>query len=161
MQTFLPYPNFKDSVAVLDRQRLGKQRVENLQIIKALTLGGGLHGGWARHPASRMWLGYVPALMAYQKATCDEWATVRGYKDTCYVKSLAMLTEEQRTAYETDEYELPDWFGSEEFHKAHKSNLLRKDYEYYKFHFLGVPDDIPYIWPGPSLETAKVDAVLV
>ena len=34
MQTFLPYPDFARSAAVLDRQRLGKQRVEVLQILK-------------------------------------------------------------------------------------------------------------------------------
>jgi len=28
MQTFLPYPDFARSAAVLDRQRLGKQRLE-------------------------------------------------------------------------------------------------------------------------------------
>ncbi len=37
MQTFLPYADFERSAAVLDRQRLGKQRVETLQIFQALT----------------------------------------------------------------------------------------------------------------------------
>lgn len=36
MQTFLPYPNFIGSAKVLDSKRLGKQRVENLQIMQAL-----------------------------------------------------------------------------------------------------------------------------
>lgn len=34
--TFLPYPNFIGSAKVLDRLRLGRQRVENLQIMQAL-----------------------------------------------------------------------------------------------------------------------------
>ena len=38
MQTFLPYPAFDLSAQVLDRQRLGKQRVETLQVLKALTI---------------------------------------------------------------------------------------------------------------------------
>ena len=33
MQTFLPFPDFQQSAAVLDRVRLGKQRVEALQIL--------------------------------------------------------------------------------------------------------------------------------
>lgn len=37
MQTFLPYPSGVKSARVLDRQRLGKQRVECLQILAALT----------------------------------------------------------------------------------------------------------------------------
>lgn len=36
MQTFLPYADFDASAASLDTQRLGKQRVENLQIMQAL-----------------------------------------------------------------------------------------------------------------------------
>lgn len=37
MQTFLPYPSAERSARVLDNQRLGKQRVECLQILAALT----------------------------------------------------------------------------------------------------------------------------
>ena len=37
MQTFLPYASFEESAKVLDRQRLGKQRVECLQIFNALA----------------------------------------------------------------------------------------------------------------------------
>ncbi len=35
MQTFIPEPDLYQSVRVLDRQRLGKQRVETLQIMNA------------------------------------------------------------------------------------------------------------------------------
>jgi hypothetical protein len=37
LQTFVPENTFEHSVRVLDRQRLGKQRVETLQIMKALA----------------------------------------------------------------------------------------------------------------------------
>ena len=35
MQTFLPYESFRESAKVLDWRRLGKQRVEGMQIINA------------------------------------------------------------------------------------------------------------------------------
>ena len=35
MQTFLPYDNFEESASVLDWKRLGKQRVEAMQIVNA------------------------------------------------------------------------------------------------------------------------------
>ncbi|MDQ1681515.1 MAG: hypothetical protein QOH99_56, partial [Frankiaceae bacterium] len=35
MQTFLPYADFGASARVLDDRRLGKQRVETLQILRA------------------------------------------------------------------------------------------------------------------------------
>mgnify|MGYP001181886526 FL=1 len=36
MQTFLPYESFRKSAEVLDWRRLGKQRVEGMQIINAI-----------------------------------------------------------------------------------------------------------------------------
>src|SRR5947208_1979490 len=49
MQTFLPYADFERSARVLDRKRLGKQRVETIQVVRALTRPG---YGWAvRSPA--------------------------------------------------------------------------------------------------------------
>ena len=87
MQTFLPYPDYAASAKVLDRQRLGKQRVENLQIIKALL---DPTYGWQNHPAVKMWRGHIISLLDYQAAICSEWVG-RGYKDTCLDKSFALL----------------------------------------------------------------------
>lgn len=43
MQTFLPYPSIIKSLRCLDNKRLGKQRVETLQILRALR---GITRGW-------------------------------------------------------------------------------------------------------------------
>jgi len=59
VQTFLPYADFGESARALDTRRLGKQRVETLQIVRALTRPG---NGWRHHPAVRMWRGYEEAL---------------------------------------------------------------------------------------------------
>lgn len=40
----------------------------------------------------------------------------------------------------------PDWL-TEEFCRAHQSNLVRKDPEFYGPKFPDVPLDLPYIWP--------------
>ena len=40
MQTFLPYPDFVQTAGVLDARRLGKQRVETIQVMRALTVPG-------------------------------------------------------------------------------------------------------------------------
>jgi len=37
MQTFLPYPDFEASLRALDYRRLGKQRLEALQLIRAIS----------------------------------------------------------------------------------------------------------------------------
>lgn len=129
MQTFLPYPNFEQSAKVLDRQRLGKQRVEVLTLLK---------GGWKNHPASKMWHGHERYLALYGMAICDEWIS-RGYKDTC--------REKIKFYFERQSGSPPPWLGREDFHASHRSNLLRKSPDYYgKFGWAEGPD-LPYVWP--------------
>ena len=77
MQTFLPYADPRASAACLDDRRLGKQRVETFQVLRAITWPT---YGWKHHPVTRMWRGFVPALVAYGLACVDEWAA-RGHAD--------------------------------------------------------------------------------
>lgn len=133
MNTFLPWPDFEKSAKALDRQRLGKQRVETLQLLR---------GSWPHHPASKMWVGYFYQLGNYGIAICTEWIT-RGYKDTCLDK---IRTEQARF----DDTGLPPWFGDSAFHLAHQSNLIRKMPTHYEQLFSGVPNNLPYIWPVRS-----------
>lgn len=138
MQTFLPSPIFPKSAALLDRQRLGKQRIENLQIMRALFEGR----GWTNHPAVKMWRGYEWALYMYQEAICLEWQS-RGYRDTCLDKTQDLYFHHR----DEGEDRVPKWIGWLAFHASHQSNLIRKDPAYYRPLFPGIPDDLPYIWP--------------
>ena len=145
MQTFLPSPNFVETARVLDRQRLGKQRVENLQIMIALLE----KRGWVHHPAVNMWRGFEKALLDYQFQICYEWHVARGYTDTCLNKTIDLYTKYrgEESANSRRQVIMPPWMGDKEFHLSHQSNLLRKIPEYYGPIFPGVPDDIPYVWP--------------
>lgn len=138
MQTFLPDPDFVRSARVLDRQRLGKQRVETLQIARVVA---GVSEGWKQHPAVRMWQGHATALLAYQLAVCAEW-TGRGYKDTCLDKTWDVL----RPVLD-DQQEMPPWLDDPALHLSHRSNLLRKAPEHYRQFWPSEPDDLPYVWP--------------
>jgi hypothetical protein len=143
MQTFLPYPDLRASSQVLDDRRLGKQRVETFQILRALTWPA---YAWKNHPAVRMWRGFVPALVAYGLENCREW-TRRGYADTVAPQLLDWSGGTAPTGYD-----LPPWFGAEPLHLSHRSALLRKDPAYYRPLFdrlghEGEPDDLPYLWP--------------
>jgi hypothetical protein len=51
----------------------------------------------------------------------------------------------------TPKLDLPSWLGSDELHVSHQSNLIRKDREFYSHVFPGVPDNLPYVWPGEQL----------
>ena len=143
MQTFLPFPDLAASCQVLDDRRLGKQRVETYQVLRALTWP---QYAWKNHPAVRMWRGFVPALVDYGLESCREWAR-RGYADAVAPQLLAWTG-----GVEPKGYELPPWFGLEALHLSHRSALLRKEAEWYRPRFaeLGYddePDDLPYLWP--------------
>lgn len=131
MQTFLPYPSFSASAAALDWRRLGKQRVEAWQILRALDGGK----GWANHPATRMWAGHRAALCAYGVAICEEWRR-RGYRDSMLERFAC-----------SEPADPPAWVGNPEFHAAHRSNLLRKDPVHYGKMGWAERSDIPYLWP--------------
>lgn len=147
MQTFVPYPSFARSAAVLDGPRLGKQRVETLQILRALELPD---YGWSSHPAVRMWRGCTPALVAYGLACVEAW-TASGRADSTgplvaeFAPEVVGLDEEELLA----DGLMPAWWGDDAVHRSHRSALLRKDPAFYGAVFAGDPDDLPYSWPDP------------
>lgn len=143
MQTFLPYPDPIKSAKCLDYRRLGKQRIECLQILNVL-LGRSKPNkrgriGWANHPAVLMWKGHERALVDYAVQMCDEWIG-RGYKDTRRAILTSLIDMSQPIVY-------PMWMGDESFHIAHRSNLIRKKPEFYQPLWPNVRGDLPYVWP--------------
>ena len=141
MQTFLPYPDFAASAQCLDRSRLGKQRVETLQILNALT---NPKYGWQSHPAVKMWRGHTQLLATYGVAICREWIK-RGYDDNTAPKIAAFYDG----AYDGNP-SIPYWLGLDAFHASHRSNLLRKDRDHYAQFNWTEHDDLPDFWPIPQ-----------
>jgi hypothetical protein len=139
LNTFLPYPDFIKSAQCLDYKRLGKQRVEAWQIYLALTKE---NYGWKNHPIVKMWKGYELALLEYGLRISQEWK-LRGYRDIMCERFIVELEK-----YKGDRgfIILPKWLGNRKFHSSMRSNLLRKDKEYYsKFHWKE-KDNLPYYW---------------
>jgi hypothetical protein len=132
MQTFLPYDNFNLSLEVLDYRRLGKQRVESFQLLNAL-LGRTESKGWINHPIAKMWKGYENALKLYLNKSIEIWKS-QGYNNTMKYEDIK------------GEIIYPDWFGNEDFHTSHKSNLLRKDYDFYSEYGWKDNPNNPYVW---------------
>lgn len=137
MQTFLPYPNLKKSLKVLDRQRLGKQRVEAFQILNIL-LNRTDKKGWRNHPAIKMWRGYENALKLYFNKAVKLWIS-RGYKNNMKLEIIK------------EKIILPRWFGDAKFHASHRSNLLRKDKKFYSKFGWKEKSDLEYEWPTQNL----------
>jgi hypothetical protein len=152
MQTFLPVADFADSARLLDSPRLGKQRVETLQILRAIELPD---YGWASHPAVLMWRGRTPALVAYGLAMARIWQE-RGFADS----TTAQIGEFAPEVVGVPQPDLaaagllPTWLGDEDLHRSHRSNLIAKDPDFYRHRFAerfgAEPDDLPYVWPPPD-----------
>jgi hypothetical protein len=130
MQTFLPYPEFEKSANVLDRQRLGKQRVEAYQILRSITLGK----GWSHHPIVKMWIGVENALKLYSNVMVKEWIR-RGYQNNMVIYNL-----------DGCRIDLPWWLGNDEFHASHRAALLAKNYAHYSRYGWIEEPKISYIW---------------
>lgn len=169
MQTFLPYPDFVQSLTSLDYRRLGKQRVEAFQIINIIEKikeNPEQKIAWMNHPARFMWDKHLDALKCYYNLSVLIWLS-RGYNNSMKLMDLKLPQMSDRFT-QMSEVRLslsdisggvemmsaaerfiakPAFIGDECFHRSHQSNLIRKQPEFYGPLFPGVPDDLPYIWP--------------
>jgi hypothetical protein len=139
VQTFLPLPNPKDTAKILDRNRLGKQRVECVQIARTLF---NISEGWKTHPAVKMWKGYESYLVkVYFYEIMNEWIE-RGYKNEKCEEHYNVFLNIIGNSTIVE----PNWIN-DDFCKSHQSNLVRKKPEYYRKFFPDVPDNLKYVWP--------------
>lgn len=127
MQTFLPFPDFKNSVAVLDKKRAWKQVVEASQILDILLDrktkpvkynkdGSIRQRGHSNHPAVLAWQGYESSLQNYFDVFLD------------YCINIHKIN----TKYK---YELPKtivypfWIDCPAVYESHKDRLAQKAFE--------------------------------
>lgn len=137
MITFLPYADFKRSAKVLDRLRLGKQRLETLWLLQWLG-----DVAYRNYPLVRMWRSHTNLLVEYGKAMCLEWMD-RGYDDNLYDEILAFQVRKTEVN--------PSWLGDERLHSSHRGRLLAKNPKWYKqFGWTDEPRKT-YFWPIISL----------
>jgi len=151
MQTFITFRSFSRVAAGLDMKRLGKQRTEALQILKALRHEGPIVGNpWAYE----MWRGHEEALVLYGLFICHEWRIVRGLRDSTWGQFAEMASEygmlrapdmvkEDRPALVA----YPAWMTENWILRSHRSRLIEKMAHHYGEQFGNTPENMPYIWP--------------
>ena len=110
MQVFLPFPCITESLQVLDKKRLGKQRVEAKQLLDVVLND---QKGWKNHPCARMYSQYPGFLIEYYNQSLVEFQN-KGGKNNVLKRMISM------------DLVYPPWFGDDKFHSSHRSNLLRK-----------------------------------
>lgn len=157
MQTFLPFPSFRQSAQVLDSERLWKQLVEAGQIFTALH---DLTYGWQQHPAKRMWHGYSGALYRYAAQVYYECVERRINAHEEFAKLTARVVD-VGIIKQHDFKHNPFWLGDPAFHRSHQSSLLRKAYCFYVNKFPGVPTNLPYVWPDPMLKYTNLNKLTI
>lgn len=141
MQTFVPFPDMRRSLMVLDNVRLANQRRETVTLLGLLQKRA--TKGWARHPACRMWHRSEAALAYYGVLNCALWIE-RGGNDSTMERMLYFM--EYFEEYDPGSVRLPRWWGDESIHHSHRCNLARKDPLYLHL-FPDADPALPYLWP--------------
>ncbi len=85
-----------------------------------------------------MWKPYLEALIDYGITICNTWIDL-GYKDSVKDKLLVYAAKQP--------CHMPHWLGDKRLHASHRSNLLRKDFNYYAEYGWTEPTDLPYYYP--------------
>lgn len=167
VNTFMAYPSL--TLKWLDTRRLGKQRVEAFQIIRAIEGVGksSKSSSWRNHPATYMWQNHCTHLKVYYNACLAEWEA-RGFRNEKLVPytianesryhivdltgmSLEAISRLVRDRKTFDSFAFPWWCGFEHFYMAHRAALMRKTPEHY-IPLFGLPGIEAYlrrgyIWP--------------
>ena len=93
----MQHQSYKLVAQELDDKRLGKQRVEAYQIVKALRGDYADSGAWENHPATVMWRGYEHQLGWYGFYICEEWIK-RGHKDSLIQHFIKLIESSPSTS---------------------------------------------------------------
>lgn len=156
MQIYLPHASFMKSAECLDNQRLMEQRPKIEGLITTLT---GTSKTWLDHPIAWQWNGYPSALALFQSMVCFEIEKQRLLPNSVYARFFTPMYDYRngwkrntRSSYysdivDMDQIQYPPWLGDEAFHASHRSNLLRKDFKFYRQYGWTETDDLPYVWP--------------
>ena len=159
MQTFLPYPDKRTSLDVLDNKRLNKQILECYQILNILT-GNSKSNAWRNHPAVLMWQGAEAELYRYAM-TAVVLAEYRGIKTDKNKQNIQNLSRSRSSLIWEDN--TPLWAINpstiKRVNATHKANLYRKDPIFYAEFESSVNDEnnkpccdgCLYYWPTHPL----------
>lgn len=161
--TFVPVPSVRESLKILDTERLGKQRSEIKIILAALTgvrfkVWRGEYGvvlpekrGYKNHSVTRMWRGHEWALAEFGRLNYQVWANRFGHPiekgSKGYDTLIDMVLWKQWLEERGASKELPEWWGDEAVHSSHRSVLLSKDEEFYRKYGWTEPAEYKYVWP--------------
>ena len=135
--TLLPNIGFFKSVRPLDDARLSRQRQDALTILK------GLMGDQSvpYHLSQDMWIGYEYVLGVYGMSACSEWQNKRGHRDNLAFEIHSLIADVPH------DMDMPPWMEDLNFHRSHRSFLIRKNPHHYALLWPNTPENMPLLWP--------------
>lgn len=136
--------SFHDTAADLSTAHLAQGIQETRSIIYATALG------WdteipPNHPVLQGWIGYEPALAAYNVILSIELAR-QGVADATHL-NVAGLIVNLRNKGEVGDFEKPPWIEDKDVLRSHRSNMVRRWPGTYQGLWKGTPRMMPYLWP--------------
>ena len=149
MDTFVPFPNFKDSAgALLESDAIASLR-SALKVMEVHHEYGNLEHNEviARHPIVELWGDAIPHLCEYAFALIEVIPA-----DRTGAINLAKIEKAVRfhmSCATSGEYRMdaPRWLGDEMFHAAQRSALMRRHPLHYGRMWPDQDMSIPQYWP--------------
>lgn len=135
--TLFPNIGFFKSLRPLDDARLGKQRQDALKILKGVMGEEEV----PYHLSQDAWYGYEYTLGIYGMSACSVWQQERNNRDSLAFRIHEIL---EAVPHETD---MPPWMEDLNFHRSHRSYLIRKRPAHYAPMWPNTPENMPILWP--------------
>lgn len=165
MMTWMTRMSLLDSAEDLALPQLAVARRESEALFGELVFGeADEEHGSAPTPLVLMWSGYEAALAAYS-VSCAVALVAHGVTDGNRALEVAKTVREMRQNGDPMNFEMPPWHQDIDVLMSHRSNLMRRWPESYKFP--RNPSDMPYLWPvvdddgGYILKLSKYDRGLL
>lgn len=151
MDTFVPFPNFKDSAGVLLEGDAITSLRTALKVMEVRHEYGNLDNNqiFARHPVVELWGEAVPHLCEYAFALIEVVST-HSVVETINLGKIERAVEQHLNWGTSGEYRLdpPRWLGDEMFHAAQRSALMRRSPLHYGEVWPDQDMSIPQYWPA-------------
>lgn len=140
MQTFLPFIDFRKSVACLGTRRLDKQIADVLRLLTLVER----EPSPIDHPAVLMWRGHESHLRIYAWECLREWE--RMWDEDCPWDRTHPLATRFIPFFNRLGWNPPHWNFDIDIHRSHRSNLIRLNPDYAGW-WPNTPERMPYYWP--------------
>jgi hypothetical protein len=109
--------------------------------------------GYIYHPAVLLWFNYLSALKHYTMVHIEE-CKARGMQNSITL-GYEYFNKDAPICEVSSSVNYPPWTKDGDFLIRHRSNLIRKDKEYYAPIFPTVANDMQYFWPYANKVSSK------